>query len=173
MGKVTVDKVKPAYGKTPLLVSDEEDKRVYSMARKASDLFEEAGWGDGLEVIKCTVRRQYQHSAQESQTRPFLMVTFQLPITPPYLHGFEKEFLKNNRLEVWIEWEEHHADRLRVHLGGDIVLKDTEIETVAKGLVQAVRQAVTQRQHQAASMEVWLDREARSLESVFKEQVVA
>jgi len=178
MAKVTVDRVKPTYGRTAFLVSDEEDERVYRIARRAFDLFEGAGWDGGLEVIKCTVWRKHQYSAQDGQSRPFLMTTFQLPITPPHHHGLEEEFLQDNKLLVRVEWEGHHVGRLLVYpgegpAGRDIVLKDIQIETVAKGLVQAVQQAVEKRQRRFESMGTWLDRGTQGLASVLGEQVAA
>jgi len=178
MAKITIDRLKFTYLQAALQVSDEEDERVYRIARKAFDLFEEARWDDGLEVIKCTLRRQHLFSVREGDSKAFLVVSFQLPITPPHFHGVETEFSKENRLVIRVEWSGNHENRLRAYLeeksvGNDIMLEDTEDETVAKGLVQAVRQAVENRQQRLNSIEEWLERRAQRLASVLEQKEAA
>jgi len=180
MSKITVEVVKRRHDSTRLRVSDDEEERVSQIARRAFRLLEEVQWDEGVEVIKVTVEKRDQFSMQVGQSLPFLMTEFQIPFVLPHGgYGLEEEFSKENRLVAKVRWQGHHAETLQVYLGEmylsrrDIELKNTEIETVARGIIQAMQHVVFHRQSRFQRMADWLNRGAQRLEPLLEAQAAA
>jgi hypothetical protein len=132
MSKITID-MQEICKTGPNHITPEEVQKVFQILLSTLSIFQNIGWGDGVEVIKATISK-----TNERPKTDFYMSIIS-PVHPPVIR------LKPEEIKIFCSWTDFspfffvsNKDLSTYSPLRSIYLKNNEIKTIAATLVEAV-----------------------------------